>query len=454
MGCPILYSFTRQTKAKSSRRGVAIVVVMLMLALVGSFTVAAGLLAQQNYTNAAHREKMLKAEYAYKAGLATALERLAEDPTWAPTQASPMVVTLVPEEKIGFKLWLDGLNRSASTPVTSASGVSLGKGQAAVKVVPTIDGEDILSGFGAFEQTPILMQPQVRFDANVISPDLSEGLHLGYYNSKTSPAYLVSYDSNNAIAEWDGATLPIPAANQHASVRCATDFNLQWVTLMGQAILPSKASFYPYESGSALGTVFDDTSVDAPRFANPFPAAPLQTITGGSQHLQPGSYDDSYLNNGEKITLERGKTYYFDYLELGNNCELSLVGPLSDGPCVIYTHGFVTKDNNLINMPTSGTPRAKDLQFYMTPLADCAGSGVKGCDSMGLVLGYGTKAAFVEAGTNVTVTLQNNARLYGSTYGRCGYAMGPGSVVHYDEALKTIEPEGQSQWVLVSQGHK
>ena len=436
-------------------RGVAVVVVMLMVGLILSLTAAVGLLTQQNYTNAAFKERMLKAEFAYRAGLATALERLAEDPVWAPTEASPMTVMLTPEEEVGFRLWIDGINRDSTLPVTSTSGLSLTAGQAAVKVVPMIEGVDILSGFGGFEQTPILIQPQVKFEHNLINTDPNEGLHIG---GDLTPiqGILLSYNSAgpSVSAPWAGSVGdPVPLAHQKASVRSATDFNLQGVTLWGTAIIPELASFYAYDGGSSLGVQRENTLIDMPRFAVPDPTAPLISLGNGTQTVAPGSYRSFRVDDGAVLTLHRGGTYCFEELGIGQGSELRLDGPLTDGPCVIYSHGFWASQMAKLNVPSPGAmPRPSDLQVYIVPTESCYGTG-KPCDSSTVVLDPGTEAAFVEAGLGTIVHLQRGAKLYGSVYGRCGSVIGEGAALHYDEALKDIVPKGKSQWVLVSQGH-
>lgn len=416
--------------------------VMLMLLLVVSFTVAAGVVSRQNYTNAAHKEKMLEAEYAFKAGLATAMERLAEQPTWHPTETSPVVETLSDDGRVGFKLWLDGINRNSATPITSASGLTLSRGQAAVRVTPTISGQEILTGFGGAEATSILVLPAVEFPHNILAPNPAEPLV--FYSG---PSSLLSYNSTSpgGIPPFLGLPTPPPLNNQNASVRAMSDIELGQAIVFGEAILPTVSSL-TVGGGRYNGEQRLDTTLYSPHFVRPDPGLPLMPTGSGDQSFVPGNYEILMPGDGATIELQRGGRYFFREIYLGAANKIRLTGPASAGGCAIYTHTFWTGDNAEINMPGPGDPPVpSDFQLYMTP--------EPGCEVLSFKLGNDSSAAMVAAGHNMEVNLKSNTQLYGAVIaGRVD--LWAGSAIHYDQALLGVPMAGQPQWALVSQGRR
>lgn len=420
--------------------GVAIVVVMLMLLIVISFTAAAGVVSRQNYTNATHKERMLEAEYAFKAGLATAMERLAEQPAWNPSAATPTTETISDDGRVGFKLWLDGINRNSATPIMSASGLSLQRGQAAVRVIPIIDGQEILGGFGGIEATSFLVLPSVEFPHNILSPHPTEPLTFFWGNSA-----LLSYDSNTpgGIPVFTGSPASPPSPNRSASVRALSDIVLGPTQVFGEVILPTSASL-TVGGGSYLAEQRLDSTVYNPHFAQPDPSIALTPTGVGNQSFTPGHYGVIFPGDNATIELQRGGTYFFQEMYLGAANKIELTGPASAGPCVIYTHTFWTGNNSEINMPAPGSPPVpSDLQLYMTPEF--------GCEVLHLKLGDNSSAAMVAAGHSMRVTLYENAQLYGAVIAKY-VELSDGAAIHYDQALLGIPMAGQPQWALVSQG--
>lgn len=275
MGFRWSWTLFRRTKRGRRPSGVAVAVVMLLLMLVISFTTAAGVLSRQNYTNASHKEKMLEAEYAFGAALATAMERLAEEPGWNPTQAVPMEVDLSPDGRVAFKLWLDGINRNSLTPVISTSGKTLQRGQCAINIVVLIDGVAITSGFGGAEATSMLIQPPIFFPHNILQINTATALDF-----QTGPSSLLSYHSTGGISPFLGFPAVPPLNNQGASVRALSDIKLGQTKVYGQAILPTIAALT--SSGGSYNTEQrTDDILYSPRFARPDPdGALLPTGTG------------------------------------------------------------------------------------------------------------------------------------------------------------------------------
>ena len=179
-------------KTENKARGVAVIMVMLMMALVLAFTSGAALLTKQNYTNSLHQEKVLQARYAVKAGAATALRELTHDPTWAPTQSSPYHEMLDAAHGIGFDVWLEAANVSSDTPITTPDGDTLQKGQAVIRITPIVGGQKMLSSFAGGENKVLLYRPPVLFDDAIFCTDTSEPLNLG-----NSASNILSYDSNS-----------------------------------------------------------------------------------------------------------------------------------------------------------------------------------------------------------------------------------------------------------------
>ena len=97
---------------------------------------ASGSLTYQNFTNASGRERTLQARYAFRAGVATAMAKLTADPSWCPVEGSEYVEYLDAHQAVGFKVWLEGINLDSDAPLTTSSGCTLVRGQAAIRVVP------------------------------------------------------------------------------------------------------------------------------------------------------------------------------------------------------------------------------------------------------------------------------------------------------------------------------
>jgi hypothetical protein len=414
-----------------------VVVVMLMLLLVASFTTAAGLLTQQNYTNTAWRERNLEAQYAFRAGLSTAMEKLTANPAWAPTEASPYVEYLDASERIGFKVWVDGINTDSDTPVTSATGLSLSRGQASMRVIALVNGREMSSGFGGAESTPIIVRPPMEFSHNLMQPDPALPLILS-----AAPASLLSYNSGGGILPWNGLPAAPPPDNQRASVRSLSDIDLAATRVYGEAILPTISSL-SLGGGSSNGEVRLDDAYLPRKFSPPDTSGGLASPPG-SGAITPDNYGVLSTGDGATLSLSRGGVYFFSDIFLGPNNTLDLTGPAADGPCVVYTHSFDVGANGRINMPALGLPPIpSELQIYGTPM--------DGCDQPGVTLQNNAEAAFVTAGNNMGLKLQDDSKLYGAAVA-ANISIGTNVEVHFDEALLGDVMQTQAEWVMVSQG--
>ena len=423
----LVINIKRGRRSGRRPRGVAVVVVMMMLLIVIGFTTASGLITHQNYTNAQGRERQLQARYAIRSGLATAMDRLNTDPTWAPSEASPFEDYLDPQNEVGFRVWLEGINLNSDTAVASTGGEMLERGQAALKVVALIDGREISSGFGGAEQTVIMMKPPPIFDHNIFdlaSPILADA---------PPGAVYLSYDSG-------GRTMDSPSFGGTARV-------------YGKMVVPPNLTMNNEAPGGSYDSIEVQNEIHVPyRFIPPEgvdeDSPPADKVVGADMTLAPGTYGDLYVDPGVTLTLERGGEYAFlgpiGQIELGADAAIVLDGPSTE-PCVVYAHGFITRANCRVNMPASAgdPPRPKDFQLYFV--------GWRNCDSFELELGDGTEASLVMAGENARYVIGDNVRLFGSLYGILMW-VGGGAQFHHDSALVGEILEGKTQWVLINQG--
>ncbi|MCA9781216.1 MAG: hypothetical protein KC800_31060, partial [Candidatus Eremiobacteraeota bacterium] len=415
----------------------------MMLLLVIGFTTAAGLITHQNYTNAAGRERVLQARYAVRSGLATAMDQLNTDPTWAPTQASPYEAYLDPQNEVGFRVWLEGINLDSDTPVASSSGEMLERGQAALKVIALINGREISTGFGGAERSVIMMRPPVKFDHNVF--DLASPI---LCDSPAGAVYL-SYDSSAGVLPHTAGAPP--AANSNASVRSLEDLSMGGSTqVYGELVMSPNSTIYNAGSYSSL-RVLDEMEVPlrfiTPQGVNEDAPAPDQYINA-DMSLAPGVYGDLYVTAGTTLTLERGGEYAFlgtvGLIKLDAGARIVVDGATTD-PCVIYSHGLFTGPNCRMNIPSApgDPPRPAELQFYNV--------GWKGCDEFEIELGDGSEGAFVMAGDNARYYIRDNVKVFGALYGILMH-VGGGTQFHYDSSLAGRILEGRSQWILINQG--
>lgn len=456
-GISVLKSKPLPINSSYRARGVAVVVVMFMILIIAGFTAATGLLTKQNFANATGRERKLKARYALKAGAAFAMNKLTTDNSWAPTELAPEEQFLDPEETIGFKVWIDGINRDSDTPILGSSGISLKRGQAALRFLALIDGQELDTGFAGAEQITLMEKPRVIFDYGIFHTDKIYGPGQNAFYS--GPATFSSYDSELGIAPHQSPSIP-PAANQNHKYRCLStiiglgDRARVYGTLYtppGVELLATGGSAYLKEQA-----YIDEAHVPW-RFAMPDGVdednLPPNLMINSDTTLEPGFYGDFMVASGVTLKLRKGGEYWFygsTSMSSGmkDNAKIELVdavGGTGDEPCVIYLHDFRVAKDCTINIPDApgALPRPIDLQIYITPISACSTSEVE--------LGKGTKAAFVSANEAGKYYIGDNVNFYGALYGIAA-EIDENNYFFYDQSLAGKELKGDTQWVLVSQG--
>ena len=417
-------------------KGVAVAVVMLLVFLIIAMTTASGLLTSQNYTTGSFREKTMHADLAVKAGISTAMAKLTEDPSWAPTQASPYTEYLDGNEDIGFEVWLDANNEEGTAPVPTSAGFDLEPGQVALRVRALINGEVVTGGFGGADQVLVLERPPVEFD-HAIFRAIEGELIISADNGQ-----ILSYNSTAGVMPFQGFPAPPPAANEVASVRSLGDVQITSTTIHGEAVLPTAASLNTALGGSILSTNRLDEGY-LPRIFES--KGRLAGSTPASGVIPPGDYDRATFATGANVRLVRGGTYYIsDVMKLSDNVTLDLDGPVSDGPVKVFCHTLFVGNNCRINLPAPGLPPSpEDLQFY--------GIAQPGCARVLMEFQNDNEAALVIASQMIDLVFGDRNQVYGAANIN-NFSTGRDLLFHYDEALRGQVFNTQTEWVLVSNG--
>lgn len=455
-----LFHATSGTKLSKRPRGIALPLVMLILLMVIGFTVASGLLTSQNYTNAAGRERGLQAQHAFRAGVATALERLTKDESWNPTEASPYESFLDQNQTVGFRVWLEGINRNSDAPVTTSTGRILARGQAAIRVTPLVNGQEVAGGFAGAGTTPILMRPPARFEQNILHSSENSSLVL----MEQSKYY--SYHSDGAVApatsgfpDYSGSGSP-PGENKNAVIRSTGTLRANaGVVVYGHVAYPDadKLDFIRHTSAVVVGGRQSFDGMPAPMIFTPPEEADESATTAFVNEnenvtLSPGLYGGLVVMEGGTLTLQRGGTYTFlgveGVLELRTGAKLKLSGP-ADQSCVIYTNRLSFWGGNVVNMPAAGAnpPRPVELQTYLVPWKWGIDSSPR---APFLRLGVGSQVAAVIGGHDAASWVEPGVKLFGAFYGDMRESGNLES--HFDEALLGEVLEGKTEWVVVNQG--
>lgn len=428
-------------RTESHIRGVAVIMVMLMMALIIAFTSGAALLTKQNYTNSVHQEKVLQARYAVKAGAATALRELTHDPTWAPTQAAPYHEMLDPAHGIGFDVWLEAANVSSDTPITTPDGDILHKGQAVIRITPIVNGEKMLSSFAGGENKVLLYRPPVLFDHAIFGTDTTEPLNLA-----PSSSYILSYDSNSGPppSSPSGAISPI---NTSATVRSLTGLAGRSTSILGEVEVPTGGPVSFTTGSASSGISRNDDLFQMPVFDVPLGSEPMAVPPGTTGILPPGIYTTCTVSPGTTLQLEYGGVYvFFQDLTLEGNARVTGHGdPATAGPILVYAHDVLLGNGAQLNIPTTPgeAPKPENFQFY--------GCSMYGCSQPTLWLGQNSKASMVAGLGTGNFWMDNNSTLYGGVL-TTGARISDNTTIYYDLALKGKLQPGASQWALVSQG--
>lgn len=426
-------------------RGVAVVVVMLMVLLILSFTGAAGLLTKQNYTDTAHREKLMQARYLARAGSATAMHELTMDPTWAPSQAFPYKKILNTDLGLGFDIWLDGVNHNSATAVTTPSGEVLQRGQATVQVVPVVGGVRMNSAFAGGEQIIRLLKPPTFFDHALFSAHPGETLFLA-----NTASTIMSYDSSIGPPPADVVNAIAPV-NTSATVRGLQNIKGQGTTILGHAVLPSGSSLF-FSTGSAtdpevrLDEAYPMAQYDAPPGTSDLAVAPVPDGTG---YLAPGAYTDLTVPAGNTLRLEYGGKYYFyDIVNLGDGVTVELQGDVANGPAQIYAHYLGVGNSCTLNVDVLSLatvpPRPGLLQYY--------GTYQVGCAEPRLDIGQDCQVAMVSSIPNGRLLVDKGSTVYGSQIFRRAQIF-DNTTFYYDLSLRGQPQNAECHWIVVGQSN-
>jgi hypothetical protein len=453
-------------------RGVAIVLVMFFILLILGMSVAGGMLTRQNFTNFRSHDREVKARYASHAALQTGLHHLSNDSTWAPTESNPHVEYLdPPTNSVGFKVWFDGVNRNSAVPVVTASGQTLNKGQAMMRVTALVDGHSE-GGFTGGAESLRLQQPEVPYSMSmfqgaheVVSPGFTSRHNnfLSYNSSLTTPVQPVDFDwdpRNTFHSSWwgtnygvDSATKPIPVNNRRGGLRDSEQDvpgarrDHEAIRVLGTYSPTSQVADSVYFWGSSAmppraAWQVDDQPWVPIRFDYP---QRMRGLTGtdftGGGVLSPGFYSQVTVSPGQTLTLERGASYGIRFLRLEDGANIVLAGSSAD-PCLVYfelfginaTTPWDTVAGSKINIPTGGAiPVSWDLHF----------------------LGVGEARASIHSCQVAAVFIGNSFISYNSDwYGTVisgGVSQVERSNFHFDEAIRGREAPAEPNWILTSQ---
>lgn len=457
----------RPTQPRTSR-GFALVMLIFMLLLVIGFTAAMTATTMQNYTNTNRLNNKLKARYAIRAGIATALHKLSEQSSWNPSKSTPHKEFLDEQKEIGFKLWFEGINRDSEAAIEDGDGTRLEKGQASLKVCALINDQEFTSGLAGLEQKFFLVQPQVKFDDNIFD-DRKANWNTGGMSVNFQLVDFYSYNSNvdAPIRPYTGSGKP-PIENQHAALRALGDVDLQnRMSVWGTVTTPT-GSRVRSQGGGTIPNYYrgqgfyyfkeqefnDDVHVPW-RFTTPewvkeqAGGAWISLAPGETRLLTQGVYSRISVGSNATLELERGGTYWFKSgpTTLHPGARIRLMGT-SDKPTTIYARSLWTVDSTpgkvtSINMPetTGALPKPNDLQIYL--LSDVGNDN-------GSRIGHFLEGAFVLALGGRKIELRNDIKIYGAIHGSVT-TLGKFVELHYDQALIEQEGEAKAEWVVVNQ---
>jgi hypothetical protein len=447
------------------------VLVMFFILLILGMTVAGGMLTRQNFTNFRSHDREVKARYASHAALQSGLHHLSNDSTWAPTESNPHVEYLdAPTNSVGFKVWLEGVNRNSLVPVVTPSGQTLTKGQAIMRVTALVDGQSE-GGFLGGADSLRLQQPKVPYSFSMVQGDqqAEQGWlyseytnYLSYSSNPLGPIAPVdfSWDPSkpmwkdlSAPSYWDLQNLrPVPPQNQRGGLRETDNRTVvrahRYTRIYSSHSLTTAASAIVSFAWGCVAPlpaarVIDNTPWISIRFDYP---VSMRGVTGanfsGGGALAPGFYSEVIIPSGQTLVLERGASYGIERLLLEDGANIVLAGTSTD-PCLVYYKVFginsgsdATLTGSRINMPADGTaPVPWDLHFL----------GVK--DSQVV-----TVAAQVAAIVIADDQFQSwNSDFYGTVVTRCVSGFNLRSNFHFDEAIRDREAPVEPNWILVSQ---
>jgi hypothetical protein len=437
-----------------SRRGIALVTVLMFVTLVLTVAALIGGRVRFNLQSGTRQEQILRASYAAKAGLQRSLEKLSQSPTWQP--ARPFSETLSP----GVSFSVEVANNYAGTTTLPASGdrPAVPAQRVWLKSTGYIDGQPLSGGFGQAEA--LGARPD---------PIFAHALHCtGSLLQLNAPGASARIDAFTPAAGYQPP--PAYAPSVSASVRAEMGIDARNAVVDGNAILPSNEATFQADTGSFTGVKQIDSTLQIPwvfRKPRQFAGQPLLDQwsyygvgssgtglgpNGGS--LPPGPYQqiftDSSTPSGD-LTLLPGVYYVRGNFEIGVDAKVLLHPSVTAAnPCIFYVGSqLIFEANSQINMtPPAGAaaPDPRRLQFYTT-------------DEMGdqarVILDPDSKAACTIAGRRAYCEIGTNAELYGAIVCSSVVMRNPSQLkLHYSRDLAGNKLQGQPEWVLVSQGRQ
>jgi hypothetical protein len=361
-------------------------------------------------------------------------------------------------------------------PVVTASGQTLSKGQAIMRVTALIDGQSEEGYMGGADSLR-LEQPKVPYSFSLVQGDENQtssfrSQYTNFLSYSSSPMALIapvdfSWEPTPRLPRMMSSPVdfqnyleankarPIPAQNQtggfretgirnvprwHSDIRIYGTYSrtnqvVANVTI-GNSILPAPAN-----------RTIDNTPWIPIRFDYP---ASMRGVTGatfsGGGSLTPGFYSSVTVPAGQTLVLERGASYGIEALTLEKNGNIVLDGASTE-PCLVYYKYFQADNNSLdwdlvnrlgcrINMPTNGSaPVPWDLHFL----------GVKG--AMTSIWNSQVAAVVIADGQ----FWSDNSEHCGTVIGRSVHGDLMRSNFHFDEAMRGRETPVEPSWILVSQ---
>lgn len=434
----------------NSRRGIALVTVLLFVMLVIMVAATIGGRVRFNLGSGTRQEKVLRASYAAKAGLQRSLEKLSGDPEWEPS--TPFAETLSPG--VGFSV--EVANNYSGTAPLPASGdrPAVPPQRVWLKSTGLIDGKPMVGGFGQAEAMGARPDP----------------IFVHALHCTGSVLQFFAPGSNARIDTFTPASGVSATSTISASVRSEMGMDARNAVVDGNAIVPSNDTPFQGDAGSFTGTKMVDAAQQIPwvfRKPRQFAGQPLLEqwsyfgvgvtntglgANGGS--LAPGPYKEIFTDSSSPsgdLTLMPGVYYVRNNFEIGVGAKVLLHPSVTAAnPCIVYVGSqLIFEGNSPINaVPLAGAtaPDPRRLQFYTTD---------EMWDQARFVIEPGCKAACTIAGRRVYCEIDQNAELYGAIV--CGSVVmrNPSQLkLHYSLDLAADKLHGQPEWVLVSQGRQ
>ncbi|MCA9794329.1 MAG: pilus assembly PilX N-terminal domain-containing protein [Candidatus Eremiobacteraeota bacterium] len=323
------------------RRGVALVVVMSVLALVLMIGVAATTLSSSQLTISDSMVHSQQAVYAAEAGLADGLVALTED---ADFDGYPDPVKL------------QGNDTSYLVQVFDNRGGTLGSGLPNGIVVPNGLVYVLATGF-ANNGAERRMGAMIRLSASEALQGavadqftLSAGSVIDSYDSATGP-----YDPTDPTNKTGG---DIAVNSDTGFANLSLNSHIYGTVYLHPALTPSAITT------DATSDYLDDDRLEAalPEDLVTFPVIPgpkpnVTLLAGATQVLAPGGYKNVTVGIGSTLVLQKGD-YVFQNLDMLLNAQIFI----ADGPVNIYiSQSFTSVAAGIVN--TTGVPSLLNIHY-------------------------------------------------------------------------------------------